>query len=84
MTPQRTKLIDVFMVFLMVVGALQFVYCVIAGNYVCALDGGLEEGIVLTKVVAIQRFLVWILGDGGTVCFDWYICQLRMREGMSS
>jgi len=32
-TPQRTKLIDVFMVFLVVVGVLQFVYCVIAGNY---------------------------------------------------
>ncbi|RDW78111.1 dolichyl-diphosphooligosaccharide--protein glycosyltransferase subunit OST2 [Coleophoma crateriformis] len=32
-TPQRTKLIDVFMTFLVVVGALQFVYCVIAGNY---------------------------------------------------
>jgi oligosaccharyltransferase complex subunit epsilon len=32
-TPQRTKLIDVFMAFLVVVGALQFVYCVIAGNY---------------------------------------------------
>lgn len=36
-TPQRVKLIDVFMVFLVVVGALQFVYCVIAGNYVCSL-----------------------------------------------
>ncbi|PMD51708.1 defender against death DAD protein [Hyaloscypha bicolor E] len=33
MTPQRTKLIDVFMAFLVVVGGLQFVYCVIAGNY---------------------------------------------------
>ena len=33
-TPQRTKLIDVFMTFLVVVGVLQFVYCVIAGNYV--------------------------------------------------
>jgi oligosaccharyltransferase complex subunit epsilon len=33
-TPQRTKLIDVFMAFLVVVGGLQFVYCVIAGNYV--------------------------------------------------
>lgn len=33
-TPQRTKLIDVFMSFLVVVGVLQFVYCVIAGNYV--------------------------------------------------
>jgi len=32
-TPQRTKLIDAFMSFLVVVGVLQFVYCVIAGNY---------------------------------------------------
>lgn len=33
-TSQRTKLIDAFLVFLLVVGALQFVYCVVAGNYV--------------------------------------------------
>jgi oligosaccharyltransferase complex subunit epsilon len=33
-TPQRAKLIDVFMGFLLVVGGLQFLYCVIAGNYV--------------------------------------------------
>lgn len=33
-TPQRTKLIDVFLLFLVVVGALQFLYCVLAGNYV--------------------------------------------------
>jgi oligosaccharyltransferase complex subunit epsilon len=33
-TPQRTKLIDVFMAFLVMVGGLQFLYCVIAGNYV--------------------------------------------------
>ena len=33
-TPQRTKLVDVFMGFLVVTGVLQFVYCVIAGNYV--------------------------------------------------
>ncbi|QIW95327.1 hypothetical protein AMS68_000845 [Peltaster fructicola] len=32
-TPQRTKLLDAFMAFLMVVGVLQFVYCVIAGTY---------------------------------------------------
>jgi len=32
-TPQRTKLIDTFMAFLVVVGALQFVYCVIVGNF---------------------------------------------------
>ena len=33
-TPQRTKLVDVFMAFLVFVGGVQFVYCVLAGNYV--------------------------------------------------
>jgi oligosaccharyltransferase complex subunit epsilon len=33
-TPQRTKLIDVFMAFLVVVGGLQFLYCLLVGNYV--------------------------------------------------
>lgn len=33
-TPQRTKLIDAFLAFLVAVGVLQFVYCVLAGNYV--------------------------------------------------
>ncbi len=37
-TAQRTKLIDVFLAFLVVVGALQFAYCVLAGNYVCSLE----------------------------------------------
>ncbi|CAM1506591.1 Fc.00g062320.m01.CDS01 [Cosmosporella sp. VM-42] len=32
-TPQRTKLIDVFLVFLLAVGGIQFLYCVLAGNY---------------------------------------------------
>jgi oligosaccharyltransferase complex subunit epsilon len=36
-TPQRVKLLDTFMGFLIVVGVLQFVYCVIAGNYVCGI-----------------------------------------------
>jgi oligosaccharyltransferase complex subunit epsilon len=35
-TPQRVKLIDAFMLFLIIVGALQFGYCVLAGNYVSA------------------------------------------------
>ena len=33
-TPQRVKLLDAFLAFLIAVGALQFVYCVIGGNYV--------------------------------------------------
>lgn len=32
-TPQRTKIIDVFLVFLVVTGVVQFLYCAIAGNY---------------------------------------------------
>ncbi|KKA17794.1 Oligosaccharyl transferase subunit Dad1 [Rasamsonia emersonii CBS 393.64] len=32
-TPPRTFLLDAFMAFLVVVGAVQFVYCVLAGNY---------------------------------------------------
>ncbi|KAL9527381.1 Dolichyl-diphosphooligosaccharide--protein glycosyltransferase subunit [Sphaerulina musiva] len=32
-TPQRVKLIDTFLGFLLVVGVLQFAYCVLAGNY---------------------------------------------------
>lgn len=37
-TPQRVKLMDVFMAFLVVVGGVQFVYCVLAGNYVSLFD----------------------------------------------
>ncbi|KAF2739188.1 defender against death DAD protein [Polyplosphaeria fusca] len=32
-TPQRVKLLDCFMLFLAVVGALQFLYCIIVGNF---------------------------------------------------
>ncbi|EUC50944.1 hypothetical protein COCMIDRAFT_31835 [Bipolaris oryzae ATCC 44560] len=32
-TPQRTKLLDIFLAFLVVVGALQFAYVVIVGNF---------------------------------------------------
>ncbi|KAI5801607.1 DAD family protein [Peziza echinospora] len=32
-TSQRTKLIDVFLGFLVVTGVLQFLYCVLVGNY---------------------------------------------------
>lgn len=35
-TPQRVKLLDTFMAFLIVVGALQFAYVVLVGNFVRA------------------------------------------------
>lgn len=34
-TPQRAKLVDAFMAFLVAVGGLQFLYVVLVGNYVC-------------------------------------------------
>lgn len=33
-TPQRTLLLDAFMAFLVLVGGLQFLYCILVGNYV--------------------------------------------------
>jgi len=33
-TPQRTKLIDAFMVFLVAVGVIQFVYCLLISSFV--------------------------------------------------
>lgn len=33
-TPQRTRMVDAFMGFLVVVGALQFIYCCLVGTYV--------------------------------------------------
>lgn len=33
-TPSRTLLLDVFMLFLVLVGAIQFLYCLLVGNYV--------------------------------------------------
>lgn len=33
-TPQRTFLLDAFMIFLVIVGGVQFLYCVLAGNFV--------------------------------------------------
>ncbi|EGS17418.1 epsilon subunit-like protein [Thermochaetoides thermophila DSM 1495] len=38
-TPQRTKLLDAFMAFLVAVGGLQFAYCILAGNYNQWTDG---------------------------------------------
>lgn len=71
-TPQRTKLIDVFLVFLVAVGALQFLYCVLAGNYVGS--GRIMRDTPDTNLhPAFQRFPVWFLGYGWTVCPDGYV-----------
>lgn len=72
-TPQRTKLIDVFMAFLVVVGVLQFVYCIIVGNYVSAVLSAGIEGNLTNILLAIQCIPLGIFGHCGTVRFDWYV-----------
>lgn len=61
-TPQRVKLIDVFMAFLVAVGGLQFVYCVLVGNYV---------GFFLLSLFSFffLRDGILVEGRGGSVFF---------------
>lgn len=69
-SPLRIRLLDVFLVFLVVVGVLQFAYCVIGGNYVsigCS-GGGSEVRVWANEGIAIQCFPGGLLGDGGPVC----------------
>lgn len=75
-TPQRTKLIDIFMAFLVVVGALQFLYCILAGNYVSRTPGAAARAARRTDILtmcrlALQCFSLWLLCDGWAVCPDW-------------
>lgn len=59
-TPQRTKLLDVFLGFLVVVGALQFLYCILAGNYV-RVGIGETRATLLMLSTAVQCFSFWLL-----------------------
>lgn len=62
-TSQRTLLLDAFMGFLVVVGILQFVYCVLAGNYVRFFrgffyaDSGACRNALVPMVALTDRFL---------------------------
>lgn len=55
-TPQRVKLIDAFMAFLVLVGGLQFVYCVVAGNYVSASTELRRDGVLMMLYSRSMRF----------------------------
>jgi hypothetical protein len=68
-TPQRTRLLDVFLLFLALVGALQFLYCILAGNYVC-LEKHESARQWANESKAFQCFLVGFLWDSWTVRLD--------------
>lgn len=65
-TPQRIMLLDVFLVYLVVVGAIQFVNCAIAGTFV-RIKEHLRRLADTDTLLALQRFPVWFLCDGSTV-----------------
>lgn len=83
-TPQRTKLLDAFMAFLVAVGALQFAYCVLAGNYVRFLPLTHPMAFCISTVVLRE---VWtdivLLGTAvqcvlvGFLCDCWAVCSYR-------
>jgi len=87
-TPQRTKLIDAFMAFLVVVGGLQFVYCVVAGNYVSssfrALRCSSACGEVVNGRLTVGSFRVAVQClPVGLQCHRWPVrahCQLAHAD----
>ncbi|MBE3045181.1 hypothetical protein IMZ48_22045 [Candidatus Bathyarchaeota archaeon] len=85
-TPQRTKLIDVFMAYLAVVGAVQFLYCILAGNYV-RLDprtGARSWEVVMegraNKMVAVQCVPVGLRRQCCAVRPHWQVALSRACE----
>lgn len=65
-TPTRTMLLDVFMLFLVLVGAVQFLYCLLVGNYVSNYARGLERS--ADVLLAIQCLPLWFW------CMRWPVC----------
>lgn len=61
-TPQRVKLLDTFMAFLVLVGALQFVYCVLVGNYVSLVFFALSHLTSLSLSLFFLSFFFFFLG----------------------
>jgi hypothetical protein len=73
-TPQRIKLVDAFMMFLVVVGVIQFINCALLGTFVSL--GKLYVPLSsANRYSALQRFPLWILCDGWTVRLDRYVAM---------
>lgn len=71
-TPQRIKLVDAFMMFLVVVGVIQFINCALLGTFVS--PGKLYVPLSSANVYsALQRFPLWILCDSWTIRLDRYV-----------
>lgn len=77
-TAQRTKLTDAFMAFLVVVGAVQFLYCLVVGNYVSIFFfwGFFWLALGLEGVVGGERIGKWMGGGPGGCRFN------RVKRGI--
>jgi len=80
-TPQRTKLIDTFMAFLVLVGVLQFVYCVLVGNFVCFP----VLMIMMKNLCSVERKLIGFVLAFQCVferlrCYRWTVCSYGFIE----
>lgn len=73
-TPQRIKLVDAFMMFLVVVGVIQFINCALLGTFV-SLSKLYVPLSSANGYSALQRFPLWILCDGRTVRLDRYVAM---------
>ncbi len=62
------KLIDTFMAFLIVVGAFQFFYCVLVGNFVWQTIAGSSVQAANYVTIAIQCLPLGFQYYGGTIC----------------
>lgn len=89
-TPQRTKLIDAFLAFLVVTGVLQFLYCVLAGNYVFSpppAGHGFAirmERLIEDRMAAVQCLSGGVFGNSWAIRFDRYLptrFSLLLLEG---
>lgn len=77
-TPQRTMLLDAFMGFLAVIAVVQFLYCVLGGNFV-------SFPLLFLSNLALYAFygllLVWFRCDGwANVCSETEIAIQRLPE----
>lgn len=82
-TPQRTKLIDAFMAFLVVVGALQFLYCVLAGNYVSRRNGRSDQASLVEKQKKGWSFLLTLVPAGFSHSMPFSPASARLSDSLS-
>ena len=74
-TPQRIKLVDMFLVYLVIIGAIQFFNCAITGTFVRTKDLMCK----FTTLILLQPFNAFLSGFSATVTQFVLTGKLRKR-----